>query len=215
MYNNKPLINIIFPVLLFCSTKLAAQDTTAKSTKDSTEVNVQQKGKYAFVLYAGGGLFSYFSSVGSSSSGTGINTAIVRYHPIGTFRIMWHPDHRLRIGLESGYANFYSYELKNGNKTGTVNLAAIPVLFVWSMAITKRLNVFAGVGSYFMTTRLNYDGKVASHALSLGFNASVNYIQPVSSRFGIGAELKWTEASQTRDYGLSAQLMLEWKFLEW
>jgi len=111
--------------------------------------------------------------------------------------------------------NFYSYELKNGNKTGTVSLTAIPILFVWSMAITKRLNVFAGVGSYFMTTHLHYDSKVTSGALGLGFNVSVNYIQPVSSKFGIGAEIKWTEATQTRDYGLSAHLMLEWKFFEW
>ena len=215
MCNSKPLINIIFLCALFYSANLAAQDSTAKSTRDSTEVNVQQKGKYAFVLYAGGGMFSYLSSVGSSSGGTGINSAIMRHHGIGTFRVMWHPDHRLRIGLESGYTNFYSYELKNGNKTGTVSLTAIPILFVWSMAITKRLNVFAGVGSYFMTTHLHYDSKVTSGALGLGFNVSVNYIQPVSSKFGIGAEIKWTEATQTRDYGLSAHLMLEWKFFEW
>lgn len=165
------------------------------------------------MVYAGGGLFSYLSSVGSS--GTGINTAIVRLHPTGTLRIMWHPDHRLRVGLESGYNDFYSYQLKNGSNTGKVLLTGIPLLVVWSMAITKRINIFAGIGSYLMTTHLHYHGKVESNSLSLGFNPSANYVQPITERFGIGAELKWTEASQTRDYGLSAQVLLVWKFVEW
>jgi hypothetical protein len=214
MYSNKQAAVIIFfSALLIFSGQLVAQDSTAIKQKDSTEVNVQQKGKYAFILYAGGGWFSYVGTIGSP--GIASNTSVVRSHPIGMFRIMWHPDHRLRIGIESGYTDFYTYTVQNGSSSGKVNLTGIPILLVGSMALTKRLNVFAGIGSYLLTTNLNYKGSTRSKSLSLGINASVNYIQPVSPKLGIGAELKWTDVTQTKDYGMSAQVMLVWKFFEW
>ena len=208
MANNKKKRFSLVTACIFFTSSLLAQDKT-----DTINDNVLVKGKYGFVLYAGGGLFTYLASVGSS--GTGFNTAIVRTHATGTLRIMWYPDHRLRVGLESGYADFYSYKLKNGNSFGNVRLSGIPILAVFSMAITKRINVFAGIGSYLINTRLQYNGKVTSNALSLGVNGAVNYMQPITRRFGIGAELKWIEASTTRDYGLSAQVLLVYKFLEW
>jgi len=195
------------------TTKLAAQDSTSGTVKDSTEVNVQQKGKYAFILYIGGGMSSYIGSIGSP--GLASNTSVGRIQPAGTVRIMWHPDHLLRFGIETGYVNFYSYTVQNGNTSGKVSLTGIPVLLVWSMALTKRLNIFAGVGSYFLATNLNYKGSVTSKTIGLGINASVNYVQPITTKLGIAAELKWIDATQTKDYAVSAQLMLVWKFFEW
>ncbi len=209
MYSSNHKYTLFFLCAVFlCSEKMVAQDE-----KDTINDNVNIKGRYSFVLYTGGGWFTYAGSVGSA--GTATDRAIVRTHPIGTFRIMWHPDHRLRIGLESGYTTFYSYKLRNGNIPGKVKLTGIPLLVVWSMAITKRINIFAGIGSYLLTTDLSYQGKVTSNAFSLGINAAVNYVQPLTKKLGIGAEIKWTEASQTKDYGVSAHLMLVWKFLEW
>ena len=215
MYSNKHLTIIFFLAALFCSVQLHAQDTAIVKTKDSIEVNVQQKGQYAFILYAGGGWFSYVGPIGSP--GIASNTSVTRSHPTGTVRIMWHPDHRLRFGIESGYTNFYTYTVKDSGSgaPGKVNLTGIPILFVWSMALTKRLNIFAGIGAYKLTTDLNYKGNVTSTSFSLGVNASVNYVQPISPKLGIGAELKWTDATQTKDYGMSAQILLVWKFLEW
>lgn len=206
MQSNKliiPLYGLLF--LLIC------QDTV--SAQDSTEVNVQQKGKYAFVLYGGGGLFNYAAPVGSPAIES--STSYTRIHPMGTARLMWHPDHRLRVGLETGYVLLYEYSVTNGNTKGKMQLTAIPILVVWSMAVSTRINVFTGIGYYWLTTHLNYNGKVVARSLSLGFNASVNYVQPISRKIGIGIEGKWSEASQTKDYGISGELMLVWKFFEW
>ena len=214
MYSNKPpAIVFLCSVLFFCNVHLYAQDSTLSTVNDSTEVNVQQKGQYAFVLYAGGGWFSYVGAIGTP--GLVSPTDIVRAHPTGTVRIMWHPDHRLRVGLETGYVHFYQYSIQNGNTPGKTKLTGIPMLFVGSMALTKRFNIFAGIGSYLLTTDLDYKGKVTSKTLSLGINASVNYVQPVTPKLGIAAELKFTDVTQTKDYGMSAQVMLVWKFLEW
>lgn len=213
MYNNKKITIVFIFLLLLLGEKMAAQDTAIVKSKDSMEVNVQQKGQYAFVLYAGGGWCSYVGPIGSPGIAT--NSSVSRSHPAGTVRIMWHPDHRLRFGIESGYVNFYSYTVQNGSTGGKVSLTGIPIMTVWSMAITKRLNVFAGIGAYLLTTDLNYKGSVKSSSLGLGINASVNYVQPISPKLGIGLELKWIDATQTKDYGVSAQVMLVWKFLEW
>lgn len=197
-----------------CLALLFVLSGTAEATaQDSTGVNIQHKGKYAFVLYAGGGWFYYSGAVGSPALGS--TTSIVHSHPIGTVRIMWHPDHRLRVGLETGYTNFYTYSIKANDIPGKVNLTTVPVLLVWSMALSPRFNIFAGAGVYLLTTNLEYQGKVASKATSLGLNISANYVQPLTPRLGLGAEIKWTDAAQTRDYGWSGQLLLVWKMLEW
>jgi len=212
MYSHSKITLLVLLVTCLASRPVQAQDTTVLS-KDSIEVNVQQKGQYAFVLYGGGGISSYVGPIGAP--GLGAPGAVQRNHPAGTVRIMWHPDHLLRVGIESGYVTFYDYTVQNGATKGKVRLSGIPVLLVWSMALSKRFNVFAGVGSYFMATDLTYKDKVRSSTLALGINASVNYVQPITPKLGIAAELKWIDATQTKDYAMSAQLMLVWKFLEW
>jgi hypothetical protein len=169
--------------------------------------------KKSLVLYIGGGLSHYTAPINTQP--IGLQTNIKRTSATGTIRLMWHPQYRLRVGLETGYVNFYSYSLKNGNNNGSVSISAIPVLVTWSMVLVKRLQIFAGLGSYFLTSRLNYLGKVQSASHSLGSNIALSYVQPISKNLGIAAEAKWMDAFQTRDQGISLQVQMRWKFLEW
>jgi hypothetical protein len=169
--------------------------------------------KKSLVLYIGGGLSHYTAPINTQP--IGLQTNIKRTSATGTIRVMWHPQYRLRVGLETGYVNFYSYSLKNGNNNGSVSLSAIPVLVTWSMVLVKRLQIFAGFGSYFLTSRLNYLGKVQSASHSLGSNIALSYVQPISKNLGIAAEAKWMDAFQTKDQGISLQVQMRWKFLEW
>lgn len=183
----------------------------------SAQVTIKKIGKlkrnYSFVLYAGGGLSGYVATINTQP--IGLQTDITRNSLFETVRIMWHPNHRLRVGLETGYTNFYSYALKNGNTEGNVKLSAIPILIVWSIKVVDRVNLFAGFGSYFLTTHLNYDGKVKSTTLSLGSSVALNYVQPVSKKLGVAIEGKWLNAFQTKDNMLALQLLLAWRFLEY
>ena len=166
---------------------------------------------YGLVLYAGGGIETYASDI--INQGEQIDKK--RTYPDATIRIMWHPNHRLRVGFETGYTNFYSYTIKNGDNIGKVTLSAIPILVVWSIPIIKRINLFAGFGSYRLTTHLNYLGKVNSSTYSLGSNIAINYVQPITKKLGIAAEFKWTNAFQTKDNLAGLQVQLVWKFLEY
>ena len=204
MYNNKKIL--LISILLTC----CILQTSAQS---SAKTKLKPKHNYAFVLYAGMGPSYYVSPINTQP--IGLQTDIKRSSLYKTIRVMWHPNYRLRVGLETGYTNFYSYTLINGGKEGKVQLTSIPVLIMLSIKITKRVNLFAGFGSYFLTTNLNYNGAVKSHASSLGSNIAVNYVQPITKKIGVAFEGKLVNAFQTKDNMFTAQMHLVWRFLEY
>lgn len=170
------------------------------------------KRKKSLVVYVGGGLADYLAPI--KIQPVNLQNNITRTSATGTIRIMWHPGFRLNLGIESGYSNFYSYRVKNNGVAGKLSLHAVPLLVVWSMPILKRVNIFYGLGSYLLTTDLNYEGVVKSKNVSLGSNIALSYTQPVSKKLGIAAEAKWMNAFVTKDNLLSAEVQLVWKFFE-
>lgn len=199
---NKIVFLAVVLITLLSVNKLLAQSNVKK---DSTV-----KRKQSFVLYVGGGPSHYTSSINPTPGilqGNVTKTSVA-----GTIKFMWHPGYRLNLGIETGFVNFYSYKVKNGNVAGKVSVSAIPILIVWSMPIVKRVAIFAGLGSYLLTTNLNYDGVVKSTTNGLGLNIALSYTLPISKNLGLAAEAKWMNAFVTKDEVLSVQAMLAWKF---
>lgn len=205
MCRNKLYSIVVSVIFLFTTSDLVAQKIDAKTPRP--------KRKYALVLYAGGGVAQYVANIRTASLGLNANTN--RTSPAGTLRIMWHPNHRLRMGLETGWTQFFSYTVNSDSVRGKVALSAIPIMAMASMPIVKRVNLFAGLGSYFLTTRLQYKGDVESTVLSLGSTFAINYSFPVTKKLNLAAELKWMDAFQTKDDVLSLQAQLVWRFLEY
>ena len=204
MYASKKLFLLII-VLAFAAMHCFCQDAVM--------IDSPVAKKRSVIVYAGSGVSYYTAKINTQP--IGLQTNINRFSPAFTLRVMWHPQYRLRLGIETGYTDFYSYNLKNGNINGKVSLTAIPVLIVWSMPVLKRVSVFAGFGSYFLTSRLNYSGKVNSKSHSLGSNIAIAYAQPISRNLRLVAEAKWMDAFVTRDHALSLQVHFAWRFLEW
>lgn len=204
MYKNKKIL-IILLVLFGWITSISAQSST------STKMKVKRN--YTLILYAGSGLAQYVANINTQP--IGLQTNIKKINLYETIRVMWHPKYRLSVGLETGYTNFYSYTLSNAGTVGKVKLTAVPLLVVVSVKIVKRVNIFAGFGSYFLTTHLNYNGQLTSHAQSLGSNFAINYVQPITKKLGLAVEAKFVDAFQTKDYMLAAQLQLVWRFLDY
>lgn len=177
------------------------------------KTDLPEKRNKSFQLTVGGGMSYYIAAVNNES--IGIQTNVLRTGPAATIRVMWQPQFRLRLGIETGFTNFYSYSLKNGNINGKVQLSAIPILVTWSMPVVKRVRIYAGFGSYFLTSHLNYAGKVKSTTFSLGSNIALSYTQPVSKKVEIAVEGKWANAFETKDNALSLQLHFCWNFWEW
>lgn len=173
----------------------------------------QKRGEYGWVAYVSGGAGYYVSNRGAPDY---LNPVVSNLGHNVNFRLMWHPDHLLKVGLETGHLTFYSYTFKDSaGVKGKTKLQAVPLLAEWTMAVTKRLNLFAGSGVYFLKTNLDYRGRTTSPKLSIGWMAAGSYIFPLSENVGLGTEVKWMEAAETTDGILSLQLQLVWKFLKW
>jgi hypothetical protein len=82
------------------------------------------------------------------------------------------------------------------------------------MPVVKRVSIFAGLGSYWLTTNLNYNGHVKSKTFSLGSNIALSYTQPLSKTLGLAAEAKWMNAFETKDNLLSLQVLLVWRIFK-
>ena len=203
MQGSKKLVLIL---VLFISTRAYSQEEGILSKPGKTI-------KYALVAYFSGGIDYYLPIKGDPDY---LQPKVSKWCPVSTIRLMWHPNHLIRVGIETGHMRFLSYSFKDSiGNNGRVLVNAKPLLVEWSMAITKRLNLFAGSGVYFMTTKLDYAGQTSSNKLSVGWMAAASYIHPLSQNFGIGTELKWLDAAESTDGSLALQLQLVWKFLKW
>lgn len=169
--------------------------------------------KPSFVLQAGGGMSYYTGDVNLRSVAT--PGSLNKWSPAGTVRVMWYPRYRLRLGIESGFTNFYRYKVNDPDGEGKVVLQAIPVMIVWNMQLLPRFNIYAGFGSFFLSTHLDYRGKVVSGDAVLGSNLAMSYTLPINNRVGIAAEAKFMNAFETKDAALTLQLHFVWKVFQW
>jgi hypothetical protein len=199
MFSNKKIVVTLLAV--FCSFFTRAQEIK----------NNYDRGEYSLVFSFGGGLSGYCSNPGVPSH---LNTEVSRFAPAYTFRLMWYPDHRLRFGVESGWSTMYSYRI-NDDKGGKLKLNSVPLMIVWSMNVGNNINIFAGSGNYFLTTKLDYAGKTTSSTFSLGWMLAASYIIPVKETLFFTPELKWFHAVETNDQSISLQLIMAWKIFKW
>ena len=138
-----------------------------------------------------------------------------------TAKIMWQPEHLLRVGIESGYLSFYSYEQTGfTSEYGTTNvkssLAAVPIILIFAMELFDHIEVSSGVGVYFLFSEIDsYNNKVSSSVFSNGYYASFSYFHPLNNDISIGGELKYYYLSKIEDADLSLQLTLKYGFLEY
>ena len=202
MYINK-LILVITALLLILN-----------SSFSQTNVKIDSNKVYkSFVLQVGGGVGSYTTTVAIKPNA--LAGSVKRFSPVGSLRLLWYPSYRLRLGFETGYTDFYSYKVKNGSKVGSVHLSAIPFLFVFSMQVVRRVNIYGGFGAFLESTHLVYDGTVVSRAAVLGSNIALSYTYPFSNSLSVVAEAEWMNAYDTKDATLNIQAKLAWRFLRW
>ena len=171
----------------------------------------EKRGPYSLNVFGGGGVSFYVADPGSPS---GLKSQTSQTHAIGTLRVMWYPDHLLRIGLETGITDFYSYKIQD-SISGSLVVQAVPLLLVFSMPIAKRFNVYLAPGGYFITSKLDFKGYTKSGTFSLGWMVAGSYEYPINDKLGIAGEVKLLDAFETKDASLSVQIQLRWKFMEW
>ena len=192
----------------------------SSQTPDSTQT---PRGPYTLVVTVGSG-FSYYST--HLRVPTAVQqTQVSRFGVPATLRLMWYPDHRLRIGLETGWTTMYSYRGHVSGEPVRTYVSVIPALIVFSMplawlsgterTLTRRLAVTVGTGAYINHSRLDYAGTVQNNSTSLGWMVAGSYTRPVGRRFRVAGELKWYDAVGTENAAFLAELQLVWRAFSW
>ena len=170
-------------------------------------------------LVVGGGyghFFNQFSNVQDQD--------IITYRPEFVGKLLWQPEHRLRVGVESGYYMMYSTSRIQTNsgvtETLTTDLNVVPIFLNFSMRVVNHFEVNFGTGwaSMIYTVKVNKSkkNKVVGHTFSMS-NLSVgcSYYLPLGRKFDVGAELKYLYLGKTDDNYASLSLNLAYKFVTW
>lgn len=210
-------------LLLLSSITMTMQAQSVRRQRLQADTTDTRRGPYTVVVTAGSGL-SYYSThlrVPATLEQTQVN----RFGVPASLRVMWYPDHRLRIGLESGWITMYNYRGQIASEPAHVNVSVIPVLIVFSMplawlsgterSLTRRLSVTVGTGYYLNQSRLMYAGQVIGQKNSLGWMAASSYTYPIGRRFRVAGELKWYDAVSAENAAFTAELQLVWRAFSW
>jgi hypothetical protein len=161
-----------------------------------------------------GGGFGWFHYVNTLDRGTGQ----VKPNQLGyTFRFMWEPEHRLAMGVESGYYTLYDINKDSTSASpvaGQASLTAIPIMLVLRMRLLPNVFLSGGPGLTLMNSEASAYGNTSkSSFLSLSnVHVSVMYRKRISERFDIGAEGKFLYFGKTEDYGFSVQVVGAYHF---
>ncbi len=153
---------------------------------------------------AGVGWFHYINTLD-------IGANLAKTNHVGyTFRFMWEPEHRLALGLESGYYTVYSIE----RPEGTAKLSAIPLLLSFRIRVLPDFYLSGGPGMTIMYSDVTVFGNSANSSfLSLAnLHVSAMYRKKISERFDIGGEFKFLNFGKTEDYGYSLQVVGAYHF---
>jgi len=136
-------------------------------------------------------------------------------------RLMWQPEHLLRVGVESGDHHLYSYDessLKTefGTTDAHSSLTATPIFFVAAMEILPDIELLGGIGptilhSYFEA----YGAENRSSQISTSYFIAGRYEYPVNEQLAIGGELNYYNISKIEDATLSLQFILSYRLLSW
>lgn len=125
-----------------------------------------------------------------------------------SLRFFWEPEHRLALGLETGYYKLFKTKNQVTNDiSAEVDRAVIPMLLLVRMRIVDNVYLGAGMGLAQIQNRtIMGNDKVVTKTLSLSnFQLSASYIYPLSKRWRIGGEAKVYSFGNLNDWMYSLQ----------
>ena len=186
----------LIPVLLF----IFFSGTLYAQKKDS--VKVKRTNHYSLAVGAGWTHYINTLEIGADKAST--NSAGV------SLKFFWEPEHRLSLGLESGFYRLYKVKATNDlGQSGSATMSAIPLLLVVRMRIVDYFYLSAGAGLAIMFNKVKgVDSQINSNILSLSnYQFSASYIYPVSKHWGFGGEFKVIDYGKASDWIYSLQAL--------
>jgi hypothetical protein len=143
----------------------------------------------------------------------------------GTVRIMWHPEHLLSLGIETGYQYLYSlkstYNIEGfGPSEVKASMICVPIMGIYSMKVFPKtlpnleFKFSSGVFLLYSSGEA-FGDEIKSSQISIGFSGAATYLHPLNDLISIGGELKYYYVAKIQDADLSLQFVFSYKFLEY
>lgn len=172
---------------------------------------------YSISIDIGGGYLRYITSLDFES--------LDQNGFCGSVRLMWHPEHLLSVGVETGYQKLYSIDPKIdipeiGSYDVKASMLATPIFLVFTMRAfpesIPHLNILFAPGIFILYNRGEaFNEEIKSSQISNGFTSGISYLQPISDFISIGGEIKYSQIAKIQDSDITIQFMLSYKFLRW
>ena len=191
-----------FFIVLMCFLEHFCVAQNTWNTRDSVARGVS--------IYVSTGISHYINTLQLDPSRVGLK----QNFSCSSFKFMWEPEHRLSMGVETGYYKVYEVQLAEGKDINTASLNVIPILFCVQMRIFKRFFAAIGTGISIHHAQVNYlNNHAESQTLAFSnLQFSAGYIYPITKQFGIGLQARFLSENKTEDMVGSLQAVIRYQF---
>jgi hypothetical protein len=189
-------------ILLVCFLKQICMAQNTWNTRDSVARGVS--------IYVSTGISHYINTLQIDPSRVGLK----QNFSCSAFKFMWEPEHRLSMGVETGYYKVYEVQLAEGKDINTASLSVIPILFCVQMRIFKHFFATVSTGVSVHHSEVNYQG-TRSESETMAFSNlqfSAGYIYPITKQFGLGLTGQFLSENKTEDAIFSVQAVARYQF---
>jgi hypothetical protein len=159
-------------------------------------------------------------NIGISSN---IDSSIKHFNRTGfafSGRIMWEPEHLLRIGITSGSLNIAHYKENNvKTKFGTTNienyLGVYPIILVFNMKIWY-FDVYTGLGpAYVWSSITAFNETSVSYEWDYAVTASLGYKYKIIKNLYLNSEIEYLALPELFKNIYKVSIGIKYDLLEW
>ncbi|NOX17261.1 MAG: hypothetical protein GXO87_03145 [Chlorobi bacterium] len=125
-----------------------------------------------------------------------------------SFRLMWKPEHKLSLGIETGYIPLYFlktkfYDTVFGSTDAKLQMTSVPIMAVFAMTIVENFRIFGGIGGFVLTSNTeSFGNAVGGSSWSNAYELGLSYLYPLSDKLKIGGEVKSFYIVRVENYAL-------------
>jgi hypothetical protein len=165
--------------------------------KDSTKVRLNH-----YSLTIGAGWTHYINNLENGDANMKNDFAGI------SFKFFWEPEHRLSLGLETGYNKLFRITNQVNQDTSVqIDRTLIPFLLLVRMRIINNVYLGAGMGISIISNKVSGAGQeITTKMTSLAnFELTGSYIYPLSKHWLVGGEMKVFHSGTLDDWLYSIQ----------
>ena len=129
-------------------------------------------------------------------------------------KFYWEPEHRLSLGLETGYYKLFRItDQINSDMTIKIDRVVVPALLLIRMRIVDNVYLGAGMGLAFITNKTIGPGNtITTKVTSLSnYEISGSYTYPLNKHWLVGGEVKGFHFGSLSDWIYSVQATCAFK----